>query len=68
MERLSDGFWAAHGINIEAKPTPDAVGAMQRLLDAVPGRWRDADLAWWPATASDMWVRPEPKVQAGTRA
>jgi hypothetical protein len=45
MERLFDGFLAAHSINIEAEPTPDAVEAMQRLLDGVPERWRDADLA-----------------------
>jgi hypothetical protein len=60
MERLFDGFLAAHSINIEAEPTPDAVEAMQRLLDGVPERWRDADLAWWPAAATDMWARPGP--------
>jgi hypothetical protein len=38
MERLVDGFLAAHSINIEAEPTPDAVSAMQRLLDGVPER------------------------------
>ena len=37
-----------------------AVEAMQRLLDGVPERWRDTDLAWWPASASDMWAKPEP--------
>jgi hypothetical protein len=55
MDRLFDGFLAAHSINIEAEPTPDAVEAMQRLLDSVPERWRDADLAWWPASANEMW-------------
>jgi hypothetical protein len=33
--------------------------AMQRLLDGMPERWRDADLAWWPACATDMWSAPE---------
>jgi hypothetical protein len=59
MQRLFDGFWAAHSINIEAEPTPDAVEAMQRLLDGVPERWRDAEMAWWPASANEMWG-PEP--------
>ena len=59
MERLFDGFLAAHSINIEAEPTPDAVEAMQRLLDGVPERWRDADLAWWPACATEMRSAPE---------
>ena len=59
MERLLDGFLAAHSINIEAEPAPDAVEAMQRLLDGVPERWRDADLAWWPACATEMWSAPE---------
>jgi hypothetical protein len=59
MERLFDGFLAAHSINIEAEPTPDAVEAMQRLLDGVPERWRDADLAWSPACATEMWSAPE---------
>jgi hypothetical protein len=54
MERQFDGFLAAHSINIEAEPIPDAVEAMQRLLDGVPERWRDADLAWWPACATEM--------------
>ena len=60
MERLIDGFWAAHGINIEAKPTPDAISAMQRLLDGVPERWRDAALAWWPKAAAEMWAAVSP--------
>ena len=59
MERLFDGFLAAHSINIEADPTSDAVAAMQRLLDGVPERWRDADLAWWPACGIEMWSAPE---------
>jgi hypothetical protein len=49
------GFLAAHSINIEAEPTPDAAEAMQRLLDGVPERWRDAEVAWWPASPSEMW-------------
>ena len=61
MERLFDGFLAAHSINIEAEPTPDAVEALQRLLDGVPERWRDADLAWWPTSAIDMWTEPGPQ-------
>jgi hypothetical protein len=36
MERLLDGFFAAHSINIEAEPSPDALRAMQLLLDGVP--------------------------------
>ena len=60
MQALLDGFFAAHGIEIENEPTPDAIDAMQRLLDGVPERWRDAKVAWWPATASDMWARPGP--------
>jgi hypothetical protein len=38
MERLLDGFWTAHRINLDAEPTPEAVGALQRLLDGVPER------------------------------
>jgi hypothetical protein len=49
MHALLDGFFAAHGVNLDAEPTPDAVRAMQRLLDGVPERWRDAEVAWWPA-------------------
>jgi hypothetical protein len=45
MHALLDGFFAAHRVNLDAEPTPDAVEAMQRLLDGVPERWRDADLA-----------------------
>jgi hypothetical protein len=59
MECLFDGFLAAHSINIEAEPTPDAISAMQRLLDGVPERWRDAEVAWWPASAAEMWSAPE---------
>jgi hypothetical protein len=58
MERLFDGFLAAHRVNLDAEPTPDALRAMQRLLDGVPDRWRDADLAWWPRTAIEMWAGP----------
>jgi hypothetical protein len=58
MKRLLDGFLAAHSINIEAEPDPDALKAMQRLLDGVPERWRDADLAWWPTSPSEMWAAP----------
>jgi hypothetical protein len=61
MERMLDGFLAAHGVNMEAEPTPDAVRAMQRLLDGVPERWRDAEVAWWPASANEMWPAPEPR-------
>ena len=68
MQRLFDDLFTAHSIDIDNEPTPHALDASQRLLDGVPERWRDADMAWWPATASDMWVRPEPKVQAGARA
>jgi hypothetical protein len=56
MQRMLDDLFVAHCIEIENEPTPLAVEAMQRLLDGVPERWRDADLAWWPARASDMWV------------
>ena len=59
MEGQFDGFLAAHSINIEAEPAPDALKAMQRLLDGVPERWRDADVAWWPASPSEMWAAPE---------
>ena len=45
MQRLLDDLFTAHSINVEAEPTPDAVEALQRLLDGVPERWRDADLA-----------------------
>jgi hypothetical protein len=62
------GLFAAHGLGFDAEPTPDAVAAMQRLLDGVPERWRDADLAWWPASAIDMWTGPEPQtVQSDCR-
>jgi len=67
MEHLFDGFLAAHSINIEADPTSDAVEAMQRLLDGVPERWRDADLAWWPNSAIDMWTEPKPQRSTSDR-
>ena len=67
MDRLFDGFLAAHSINIEAAPTPDAVEAMQRLLDGVPERWRDAEVAWWPTTAIDMWPEPGPQAVQSDR-
>jgi hypothetical protein len=60
MQHLLDDLFTAHSINIDNEPTPHAIDAMQRLLDGVPERWRDADLAWWPAAASDMWARPGP--------
>jgi hypothetical protein len=25
----------------------------------VPERWRDAEMAWWPACATEMWSAPE---------
>jgi hypothetical protein len=59
MQALLDGFFAAHGVNLDAEQTPDALRAMQRLLDGVPERWRDADLAWWPTSPSEMWAAPE---------
>jgi hypothetical protein len=55
------GLFAAHGVNIETEPTPDAIAAMQRLLDGVPEHWRDANVAWWPTSAIDMWTEPEPQ-------
>jgi hypothetical protein len=55
MQALLDGFFAAHGVNLDAEPTPGALRAMQRLLDGVPERWRDAEVAWWPARANEMW-------------
>jgi hypothetical protein len=55
------GLFVGHGVNIETEPTPDAVAAMQRLLDGVPERWRDADLGWWPTSAIDMWAEPGPQ-------
>jgi hypothetical protein len=27
------GLFVGHGVNIETEPTPDAIAAMQRLLD-----------------------------------
>jgi hypothetical protein len=38
MQALLDGFFAAHRVNLDAEPTPDALRAMQRLLDGVPER------------------------------
>jgi hypothetical protein len=45
MVRLLVGFLAAHSVHLDAEPTPEAVEAMQGLLDGVPERWRDADMA-----------------------
>jgi hypothetical protein len=59
MQALLDGFFAAHHVNLDAEPTPDALRAMQRLLDGVPERWRDAEVAWWPTSPSEMWAAPE---------
>jgi hypothetical protein len=59
MQGLLDDLSASHGISIDSEPTPDAVDAMQRLLDGVPERWRGA--AWWPTSAIDMWTKPEPR-------
>jgi hypothetical protein len=56
MQALLDDLFASHGISIDGEPTPDGLKAMQRLLDCVPERWRDADLAWWPASACEMWA------------
>lgn len=36
-------------------PAPEAVAAMQRLLDEVPVEARDSDVAWWPGSAIEMW-------------
>jgi hypothetical protein len=55
MQALLDGFFAAHRVNLDAEPTPDALRAMQRLLDGVPERWRGAEVAWWPNSATEMW-------------
>jgi hypothetical protein len=55
MQRLLDDLFTAHSIDIDNEPTPHALDALQRLLDGVPERWRDADLAWWPACATEMW-------------
>jgi len=38
MQALLDGFFAAHRVNLDAEPTPDALRAMQRLLDGVRAR------------------------------
>ena len=59
MKRLLDDLFTAHSIDIDNEPTPHAVEALQRLLDGVPERWRDADLAWWPTSPSEMWAAPE---------
>ena len=59
MQALLDGFFGAHRVNLDAEPPPDALRAMQRLLDGVPERWRDAEVAWWPNSANEMWG-PEP--------
>ena len=45
-----------HELGIDGvAPVPEAVAAMQRLLDAVPVEARDFDVAWWPASAIEMW-------------
>jgi hypothetical protein len=59
MQALLDGFFAAHGVDLDAEPTLGALRAMQRLLDGVPERWRDAEVAWWPNSPSAMWAAPE---------
>jgi hypothetical protein len=53
-------FFAAHGIDDPDHETESAVSAMQRLLDGVPVEWRDADVAWWPECAAEMWRALEP--------
>jgi hypothetical protein len=32
-----------------------SLSLMQRLLDGVRERWRDAEVAWWPSSATEMW-------------
>jgi hypothetical protein len=59
LQRLLEDFFAAHGANLDCEPTQDGVEAMQRLLDGVPERWRDAEVAWWPISATEMWTAPE---------
>jgi AcrR family transcriptional regulator len=58
LQRQFDDFLAAHRVNLDAEPTPDGLRALQRLLDGVPERWRDAEMAWWPACATEMWSAP----------
>jgi hypothetical protein len=60
MQALLDDLLVSHGISIDGEPTPDGVKAMQRLLDGVPERWRDAALAWWPKAAAEMWAAVSP--------
>ena len=60
LHRMLEDFVASHGVSIDCDPTPDGVEAMQRLLDGVPERWRDATMAWWPRSATEMWTAPEP--------
>jgi hypothetical protein len=57
IQEALDRLFDEHGIRLDAGPTEANVVAMQRLLDGVPERWRDAHLAsvWWPATAAEMW-------------
>jgi hypothetical protein len=43
---MFDDLFGSFGFSIDAEPTPDGIEAMQQLLDGVPERWRDADLAW----------------------
>jgi hypothetical protein len=42
---MFDDLFGSLGFSIDAEPTPDGIEAMQQLLDGVPERWRDADLA-----------------------
>jgi hypothetical protein len=59
MRRLLDDLFAAHSTDLDNEPTPHALDVMQRLLNGVPERWRDADVAWWPNSATEMWSAPE---------
>jgi len=46
----------AHAVrSVVPAHTPQA----KRLLDGAPKRWRDAEVAWWPTSASEMWRAPE---------
>jgi hypothetical protein len=56
MQRLVDDLFASHGVSIDAEPFPDGVTAVQRSLDGVPERWRDAD----PSRATETWAALEP--------
>jgi hypothetical protein len=67
FERSLQELFATHGCDLGGGPTPEAVAAMQQLLDGVPERWRDADLAWWPTSAIDMWTEPGPQISPSDR-